>query len=110
MAALSSAKRPRPWAATVEVTVQLGLAGRSVCVAVPETMRVSDLRAQLALASPDFEHETWKNIGRKPGEKPWEMQTFWRCLSWDCVGMWVFSEFLMEQAFDCQEWGDFVNA
>ena len=46
MDATSAAKRPR-WAdsATVEVTVQLGLAGRTVAVAVPETMRVSDLRA-----------------------------------------------------------------
>jgi hypothetical protein len=76
----SAAKRPR-WAdsATVEVTVQLGLAGRTVAVAVPETMRVSDLRAQLALASPDFEHVTWK-MGN-----PLEIWRFW----WDFHGFLV---------------------
>jgi len=77
MDATSAAKRPR-WAdsATVEVTVQLGLAGRTVAVAVPETMRVSDLRAQLALASPDFEHVTWKT------GNPLEIWRFW----WDFMG------------------------
>lgn len=81
------AKRPR-WAgpaATVEVAVQLGLAGRTVAVEVPETMRVSDLRAQLALASPDFQHVTWKKTRGKMGDIYGEFSEFWR-FWWDFMG------------------------
>lgn len=47
----------------VTVVVQLGLAGRTVALQVPSALKVSDLRARIALASPDFEHETCQ---------PWE--------------------------------------
>ena len=41
----------------LQVCLRLGLAGRSFSVSVPRDMTVSDLRAQFAFASPDFENE-----------------------------------------------------
>lgn len=51
----------------VTVVVQLGLAGRTVALQVPSALTVSDLRARIALASPDFEHETCHQGSTPPG-------------------------------------------
>lgn len=50
-----AAKRGK--ASCLKVCLQVGLAGRSVSVSVPSDITVSDLRAQFAFATPDFEHE-----------------------------------------------------
>ena len=63
-----AAKRGKASPSNIEVSVSLGLAGRTVSLSVPRQIQVSDLRAQIALASPEFEHEMSLILGDREVE------------------------------------------
>lgn len=88
-----AAKRGKASPSHIEVSVSLGLAGRTVSLSVPRQIQVSDLRAQIALASPDFEHEMSLILGDREVEDTEQLSELQVAQTLDTETTWCGLEF-----------------
>lgn len=88
-----AAKRGKASPSHIEVSVSLGLAGRTVSLSVPRQIQVSDLRAQIALASPDFEHEMSLILGDREVEDTEQLSELQVAQTLDAETTWCGLEF-----------------